>query len=122
MRHRLLFGALVAGFVLLLTAAVRGQPEWLAVVLGAGFVPVATELTCYYSAILAAFALLWSRHPPASAALVGLSAAGWLITERFLFYDEIFTWISLATVGFVLFATLWVWRAAPTEPEPVTMK
>jgi hypothetical protein len=121
-RHRLLFGALVAGFALLLAAAVRGQPEWVAVVLGAGLIPIATELTCYYSAILAAFALLWSRHPPAGAALVGLSAAGWLLTERFLFYDEIFTWISLATVGFVLFATLWVWRAAPAEPEPLTMK
>ncbi len=121
-RHRLLFGALVAGFVLLLAAAVRGQPEWVAVVLGAGLVPVAAELTCYYSAILVVFALLWSRHPPAGAALVGLSAAGWLLTERFLFYDEIFTWISLATVGFVLFATLWVWRAAPTEPEPVMVK
>ncbi|MBW1684320.1 MAG: hypothetical protein JRS35_04585 [Deltaproteobacteria bacterium] len=120
--HRLLFGALVAGFVLLLAAAVRGQPEWVAVVLGAGLVPVAAELTCYYSAILVVFALLWRRHPPAAAALVGLSAAGWLITERFLFYDEIFTWISLATLAFVLFATLWVWRAAPTEPESLTTK
>jgi hypothetical protein len=115
-RHRLLFGALVGGFVLLLAAAVRGQPEWVAVVLGAGLVPVAAELTCYYSVVLVAFALLWSRYPPAGAALVGLSAAGWLLTERFLFYDEIFTWISLATLGFVLFATLWVWRAAPAEP------
>ena len=43
-------------------------------------------------------------------------------SERFLFYDEIFTWISLATVGFVLFATLWVWRAAPREPERLTPK
>ena len=121
-RHRILFGALVAGFVLLLAAAVRGQPEWVAVVLGAGLVPIAAELTCYYSAILAVFALLWKRHPPAAAALVGLSASGWLITERFLFYDEIFTWISLATVAFVLFATLWVWRAAPIEPAAVTTK
>jgi hypothetical protein len=121
-RHRLLFGALAAGFVLLLAAAVRGQPEWVAVVLGAGLVPVAAELTCYYSAILVVFALLWRRHPPAAAALVGLSAAGWLITERFLFYDEIFTWISLATVVFVLFATLWVWRVAPAEAEPLTTK
>jgi hypothetical protein len=121
-RHRLLFGALVAGFVLLLAAALRGQPEWVAVALGVGLVPVAAELTCYYSAILAAFALLWSRHPPLGAALVGLSAAGWLLIERFLFYDEIFTWISLVTVGFVLFATLWVWRAAPAEPEPPTLE
>jgi hypothetical protein len=112
----------VAGFVLLLAAAVRGQPEWVAVVLGVGLIPIAAELTCYYSAILAAFALLWNRHPAVGAALVGLSALGWLLAERFLFYDEIFTWISLATVGFVLFATLWVWRAAPTEPEPLTMK
>jgi hypothetical protein len=113
--RRLLFGALVVGFVVLLAAAVRGQPEWLAAVLGVGLVPIASELTCYYTAILAAFALLWGRHPPVGAALVGLSVAGWLLTERFLFYDEIFTWISLATLVFVLFATLWVWRAAPVE-------
>jgi hypothetical protein len=116
-RHRFLFGALATGFVLLLAAAVSKQPEWVAVVLGVGLVPVASELTCYYLAILVAFALLWSRHPPVGAALVGLSAAGWLLTERFLFYDEIFTWISLATVGFILFATLWVWRVATAEPE-----
>jgi len=114
-RHRWFFGALVAGFTLLLAAAVRRQPEWVAVVLATGLVPVAAELTCYYSAILAAFALLWRRHPAPGAALVGLSAAGWLLAERFLFYDEIFTWISLATLAFVLFATLWVWRSGPAQ-------
>ena len=31
------------------------------------------------------------------------------------FFDEIFTWISLANLGFVLFATTWVWRVAPRD-------
>jgi hypothetical protein len=105
------FAVLLVGFVALLAGAVRSQPGWVAVVLAAGLVPVAGELTCYYSAILVVYALLWERHPPVGAGLVALSALGWMLAGRFLFYDQIFTWISLAMVGFVLFATVWVWRA-----------
>jgi hypothetical protein len=117
-RRRVVYGALVLGFVALLAAAVRGQPDWVTLVLGAGLVPVAAELTGYYSVILVAFALLWGRHPPLGVALCALSALGWLLVERFHYFDEIFTWISLATLAFVVFATAWVWRRANAASTP----
>jgi len=84
---------------------VRREEDWAAAVLGLGLVPIALELTCYYWAVLVAYALLWERHPWVGAALCGLSALGWGIAGRWLFYDEIFPWISLATAVFVVFAT-----------------
>ena len=99
-------------------AAVRRAPPWAAVALSAGGVVIGLKLTCYYSAVLVLLALLAGRHPPLGAGLVGLSALGWVLVARFAAMDEIFTWISLATALFVVFATLWVWRARPV-PDPV---
>ncbi len=114
--RRPLFLALVAGYLVLLGLAVRGQPDWVAVILGAGLVPIATELTCYYSALLVVFALLWERHPSVGVALCALSAAGWGFVEGFHFFDEVFTWLSVATVAFVAFATARVWLGGAASP------
>jgi hypothetical protein len=116
--RRPLFALLLAGYVGLLALAVRGQPLWVALVLAAGLVPMAVELTCYYAVVLVVFALLWERHPPVGIALCGLSAVGWAIVDRFHFFDEIFTWISLASVLFVLFATVWAWRVPARARRP----
>jgi hypothetical protein len=114
-RRRPLFVALVAGFGLLLAASLRKEPHWAGVVLGAGLVTVVADLTNYYSAILVVYALLWGRHPPLGFALCALSAVGWIIEYRFLSMDEVYTWISLASLGFVVFATAWVWRSPSPE-------
>jgi hypothetical protein len=82
--------------------SVQRQPLWVSVVMGAGLIPIATELTCYYSALLVVFALLWERSPWVGAGLVGLSAAGWACVELFHFFDPIFTWLSLATALYAL--------------------
>ncbi len=103
--RRPLFAACLAGFLILLAAAVRRAEDWSASVLALGLVPIAFELTCYYWALLAAYALLWERQPWVGAALCALSASGWWIADRWFFYDELFPWISLATLGFVAFAT-----------------
>jgi len=81
---------------------VQRQPLWVAVVLGAGLIPIATELTCYYSALLVVFALLWERTPWVGVGLVGLAAAGWGSVELFHFFDPIFTGLSLLTVAYVV--------------------
>lgn len=107
--------ALVAGFVALLAWAVQRQPIWVAAVLGAGLVPIAAELTGYYTALLVVFALLWERAPPVGAGLVGLAAAGWLVVDLFQFFDAIFTWLSLLAALYVLFATVWIGWGAPRE-------
>ena len=78
-------------------------------------VPIATELTGYYSSLLVVFALLWERAPPVAAGLVALSASGWLVVERFHFFDPIFTWLSLATVLYAVFATVWIGRTRPSS-------
>ncbi|MBW2269002.1 MAG: hypothetical protein JRH16_10510 [Deltaproteobacteria bacterium] len=100
--RRPLFVALVAAALALFAWAVQRQPLWVAVVLGAGLIPVATELTCYYSALLVVYALLWERAPWVGAGLVGLAAAGWASVELFHFFDPIFTWLSLVTVVYAL--------------------
>ena len=120
--RRPLFVALVTGFVVLLALAVQRQPLWVSVVLGVGLIPIATELTGYYSAILVVFALLWQRTPAVGAALVGLSAAGWGLVEVFHFFDSSFSWIGLAAALFVVFATLATWWAGPvSDPTPFTV-
>jgi hypothetical protein len=96
---------------------VAQQPLWVAVVLATGLIPFALELTSYYWAMLAVFGLLTLRHPPVGVALVGLSSVGWLLASRLAFFDRIFPWISVATAIFVLFATVWAWRATPV-PDP----
>jgi hypothetical protein len=103
--RRALFAAGVAGFLVLLAAAVRRAEDWSATVLALGLVPVALELTCYYWALLACYALLWDRSPWGGAALCALSALGWAIADRLVWFDEVFPWISLATLAFVVFAT-----------------
>jgi hypothetical protein len=108
--RRLLFVALVAGYLALLAWAVREREDWEAAVLGIGMIPIAVELTGYYYAVLLGFAFLGTRTPIIGAALCGLAALGWWIASHFLHYDEIFTWSSLSVLAFVVFATLMTGR------------
>jgi hypothetical protein len=107
--RRPIFLACLAGFVLLLAAAVRREPDWAATVLAIGLVPIALELTAYYWSVLVAYALLWERRPWIGPALCALSASGWCLAGFASSYaeapfDEIFTGISLATTAFVVLA------------------
>ena len=108
--RRPVFVACVLGFVVLLAAAVRREEDWSATVLALGLVPIALELTGYYWSVLVAYALLWERRPWIGPALCALSASGWWIAgfgtpPDETAFDEVFTWISLATVVFVVLAT-----------------
>jgi hypothetical protein len=87
-------------------------------------VTVAADLSNYYWSILMVYAFLWRRHPPVGVALCALSAAGCIIADRFLFADEVYMWISLASIGFVVLATAWTWwvpareNGAPQDANP----
>jgi hypothetical protein len=103
--RRWIFVALLAGYLALLARAAAREPDWVVGVLGMGLVFMAAELTCYYSAGLLAFGLLWPRRPSIAIALCVLSAAGWWIAGSGRGWDEVFTGISLASVLFIVWAT-----------------
>src|SRR5262245_568091 len=102
--RRPLFLASLAIFALLLAAATHRAEDWSAAVLALGLVPIALELTSYYWAVLAAYALLRQRSRWVGAALCALSASGWWIADRWIYYDETLPRISLATAVFVVLA------------------
>jgi hypothetical protein len=103
--RRWIFLALLGGYLALLARAAARSEDWVAGVLGLGLVLMAAELTCYYSAGLLAFGLLWTRRPSIGIALCGLSALGWWIAGSGRGWDEVFTGISLASALFVAWAT-----------------
>jgi hypothetical protein len=112
--RRWLFAALVVGYLTLLARAAAHVQHWEMGVLGLGLVVIASELTCYYSAGLLAFGLLW-RSASIGVALCLLSAAGWAIANTGRPWEEVFTGISLASAVFVGFATLRLARPGPAE-------
>ncbi len=93
------------GILSLASRVVRDAEDWVVAVLGIGLIPIATELTSYYLCVLLGFAALTCRRQFLGALLVGLSALSWGIVEVWHWYDEVFTWTSLAVVAFVLYAT-----------------
>jgi hypothetical protein len=85
-----------------------------AAVLGSGAVIMLATMANYYFGVLLGFGLLWSRRESIGAALCGLSALTWWIDWTWHQPDEIYTWVSLATVIFVVAATgLMAWRRVP---------
>jgi hypothetical protein len=100
-----LYWALLAAFAAVLAFAVRGQPDWVAAVLGIGLIPVAFELTNYYYAILLGYGLLFVRREVVGAALCGVAALSWAFVERWQWQDEFLTWCSAMVILFVIFCT-----------------
>ncbi len=115
--RRWLFLALLGGYLALLARVAAHEEDWVIGVLGVGLITIAAELTCYYSAGLLAFGLLWTRRPVIGIALCLLSPFGWWIAGTFRESDDSFTAISLASVLFIVGAT-WLLRPA----APITAK
>src|SRR5262245_2628262 len=103
--RRWLFFALVAGYLWWMARVAGRESAWVAGVLGVGLITIAAELTCYYSAGLAFFGLLWLRRESIGALLCLLSGAGWWIASSGRPLDEVYTGVSLASVLFILIAT-----------------
>lgn len=95
----------ILGFLGLLLPAWLRADDWEAAVLGAGLMVVWTQVPSYYYALLLVYAFLWQRRESIGVGLCGLAAASWAIAGGFASRDETFTWVSLASVGFVVFAT-----------------
>jgi hypothetical protein len=118
--RRLLYFALVGGFLLLLAAAVHAQDNWLALTLGLGTLPLFADLSCYYYTVFLGFGFLWTRHRLMG---VGLALAAFLtaITPALLQWeDDRYLLLSAIVLSYVVAVTAaFAWRDR-RRPEPVT--
>lgn len=110
-----LFWVLVAAYLALLAAAVRGRPDWIAAVLGAGAIPVVFELTSYYHAILIVLAFLWPLRAGVGIGLLAFAAFSRLVEAFGLAQDETLLYTNLATLALVVGATASFVRRHPTD-------
>ncbi|MES2817386.1 MAG: hypothetical protein V4812_00165 [Pseudomonadota bacterium] len=115
-----LYWLIVLGWLGLLVWAVRAQPLWVALALGATFIPIAVDLTSYYYAFVLMLAPLCARAPWVAIWLLGLSAASQFVAWAPLpgmptWFDMQFTLISLLTLLVFLGLLLMVGRA--TRPD-----
>jgi hypothetical protein len=117
-QRRWLFAALVAGYLALLAVAASRETDWVVGVLGVGLIAIAAELTCYYSAGLAFFGLLWLRRESLGALLCLLSGVGWWIASSGRELDQVYTGISLASVLFIVWATCLLGRRQAHDGLP----
>jgi hypothetical protein len=104
-RRRLLYACALIAYLALLARAVDRKEDWVAATLGTGAVIMLTSMSSYYFGVLLGFGFLWERRESIGAGLCGLSAAIWCIDWTWQQPDETYTWVSLATVLFVLAAT-----------------
>lgn len=117
-----LYWLLVLGWLGLLAWAVRGQPLWVALALGATLIPIAVDLTSYYYAFVLLLAPLCARMPRVAVWLLGLSAASQFVAWAPLagmptWFDTQFTLISLLTL-LVFLALLLMFGRAADSPGP----
>jgi hypothetical protein len=103
--RRVLYALALLAYLALLLRALAGQDAWAAAILGIGALPVLLDPACYYTKVLFVFAFLAPRREAIGVALLGLSAAQWLVAAGFSEWDDIFTWTSVASVAFAVFAT-----------------
>ena len=117
--RKLLFFALVVGFLVLLARAVEKHEDWVALSLGIGLIPVAAELTCYYYSVMLGLGFLYAKREGegVAAGLLWVSALTCLLPGIFWWDDDAFTWISLVIVLYVAAAAAYM-GAVQTAPQP----
>lgn len=101
--RRWMFYGLVLGFLVLLGFAVRDVPDWTALVLGMGLIPIATELTCYYYGFLLLYALL--ERPLASIGVAAVAAGSGIVAWWTGWDDARYFDISLHVIALVIAVT-----------------
>jgi hypothetical protein len=116
---------LVLGMLALLARAVEHADDWVALVLGVGLIPFATNLGCYYYSVFLVYGLLWDRaRERVALPLSALAAVTCLLPYWSSWYDEVFAAMSAAILVFVAGITaLWPkieGRAAESEAGEAT--
>jgi hypothetical protein len=126
-RRKILYGLMIVGFLVLLAWGAEKTDDWVALCLGAGLIPVATELTCYYYSFGIAMGLLWAKREELGVGALLVSAATCLIPAIWGWDDDRYTWMSLCYVMFAVAAAWYVGRLehqalAAEEPAPAPPK
>jgi hypothetical protein len=117
-----LYVTIVCTYFVLLAAAVRGQPLWMALVLSAGAIPFLTNLTCYYYSFLLVFAALSPRYPIAGIGLTALAAVTCAIPALMRADDDRYTVVGLVILIYVVCATALVALRPQTAGEAVVSR
>ena len=93
-----LYAAIVLGFFFLFWKVTRDLQDWEAAALGFVFVPMLTELTCYYYSFVIAGAMLAVKRPRLGMSLL-LATLAWLISEFYWdWFDVKYTYDALIAV------------------------
>jgi hypothetical protein len=100
-QRKALWWLAVGLYLALLVRAVSRQEDWVGACLAIGLIPIATELTSYYYSILLGMSLLWTVQARAGAALLALSATTCLLPALWPWYDDLFTWQTVAAVAWL---------------------
>ncbi len=109
----------IIAYLVLLGMAARHVEPWMAAALGATFIPLGAELTCYYYAFIMGVALLYEKREEVGRWLLGLTAftqfAAWAPLPRMAkWLDEQYTLMSAATLlAFTLI--VWLFREPRTD-------
>ena len=103
-RTPILLGLLVLFCVLLAMASDR-EPDWAAACLGAGLIPIASELTCYYYGFLLTYGLLWQRRKMPALLATALAGLTCLLSLEIAWNDDHFAAMSLATYVTIVLVT-----------------
>jgi hypothetical protein len=116
----------VAAFLVLLGLAARNAEPWAAMALSATFIPLGTELTCYYYSFLIILALLVGRSEKLATRLLLLTGFTQFVAAAPIkgmptWLDEQYTLMSAATL-LVFAITVWEFYrqrrlALPDEPQ-----
>jgi hypothetical protein len=97
------YAVVTLGILVLMGWAVRNRPVWQTAALGATFIAVGVELTCYYYAFVIAVALLHDVDERVGRRLLLMTAITGFIDWRPVpgmpgWLDEQYTWMSLVTI------------------------
>lgn len=111
--RRPLYVGLVAGFLGALAWALRDREDWVAAILGVALIPVATELTGYYLAVMLALGLLSVRWESVGVALCATAALSWAVAQMAVWTAHIHVWNSLLLVALSTWTTLRVGWVRP---------
>ena len=117
--RRILFWSVGIIFVGAWCFAVRRQPDWIALVLGAALIPILLDVANYYYGFLLVFAFLWPDVPLAGFGLCLVSVLSSVVAAVLPMEDDRSVATSLLLILFVCLMLVSARRTRQSDPTPV---